>query len=74
MVLTYCIVPLVLGIGSFTSLMVEAHASLYLLNCIVHIGRSFKYTYNDVSSNFSGLVAKIRENSKNFYKCSLLKN
>ena len=37
MELIYCIVPLVLGISSFASLVVEAYASFYLLNCIAHV-------------------------------------
>ena len=34
MALIYCIVPLVMGISSFASLMVEAYTNFYLLNCI----------------------------------------
>ena len=37
MALIYCIVSLVLGVGSFESLVVETYASFYLLNCISHV-------------------------------------
>ena len=37
MALIYCIVPLVLGISSFVTLLVEAYMSFYLLNYIAHV-------------------------------------
>ena len=37
MVLIYCIVPLVLGVSSFVSLVVEDYTSFYFLNCIAHV-------------------------------------
>ena len=37
MALIYCIVPLVLGISSFVTLLVEAYMRFYLLNYIAHV-------------------------------------
>ena len=37
MALNYCIIPLVLGVGSFSFLVVEAYMSFYLLKYISHV-------------------------------------
>ena len=37
MALINCIIPLVLDVSSFASLVVEVYASFYLQNCIAHV-------------------------------------
>ena len=75
MALIYCIVPLVHGISNFASLVVEAYVSFYLLSCIVHVYRSFRYLKNDLKSVLLGLVAGIRGKNESIYSwlCCLLK-
>ena len=42
MALIYCIVPLIIGFGNFSSLVVGAYASFYLLNCIAYVWQVIK--------------------------------
>ena len=50
--LTFCIVPLLLGISSFASLLVKVYTSFYLLNCIAHVWQVIWVSQNNLGFSF----------------------